>query len=85
MKNFFKAGTPTGQIALATRRVGTLILLLLVALYWQLPGAFADGGCREWQLDKTGTHPDLVQSPGDHGSLAHRMLDCFRASPRRRG
>jgi len=50
MKNFFEAGTPTGQIALATRRVGTLILLLLMALYWQLPGAFAvvDAASGSW-------------------------------------
>jgi photosystem II stability/assembly factor-like uncharacterized protein len=41
MKHFFKTGTPTGSVALATRRVGKLILLLLVAFYWQLPSVFA--------------------------------------------
>lgn len=41
MKHFFKTGTPTGSVALPTRRIGKLILLLCVAFYWQLPGVFA--------------------------------------------
>ena len=41
MKDFFKAGMRTEQVALAIRCVDKIILFLLLALFWQLPSASA--------------------------------------------
>ena len=50
MKDFFKPGTPSEQSALATRSIDKIILFLLLALFWQLPSAFAfvDAASGHW-------------------------------------